>query len=579
MGVLTIYALAVLGAGMAVVGCFAGAGAPATIGSTLYMAVAWGSFLGLAALFVQARRTRWQTVMEWLLLAGILGIVANALLSLVDAELSLPLAARYLLTGGLVGLPTQLEALGLRPGQWVPPLVLLTGMVAVGALLSNRFRGALCVGHAAHRWSVLAGLIACAAGSAWMTRGRLSPSPFESRAVPVFRVGSPAMPLAQEAAGGFRTNGPHLLFIVIESLRGDMLDHETAPHLWALRQEAVRSADAVSAANATHVTWHALFNRASPLSYGPRARHLMEGSPLVRCLQSAGYAIHVCGGSNLGYYDADTAFFGADHRLTASFADGRFYPSMSIGDRDATAVASVCARINEAPSRPQALFVFLESTHHDYAWATDFQPPFAPYLTWDTLDYFTREPKCLLLLTNRYRNSIRYVDSLVGRMLAAARESGTWDRWALFVTGDHGEEFREKGHLFHASALTREQTTVPVFLRLPGVPPGRPNGAVFSHHAATILLDRYLREGPASASAPLPPYALCVAGNLGASPTSFFIADGTRKFMFERTQSAYADDLVALVAVLDFNDNPLPMLDADRHEAWQRLSAFFTRVE
>jgi hypothetical protein len=70
-----------------------------------------------------------------------------------------------------------------------------------------------------------------------------------------------------------------------------------------------------------------------------------------------------------------------------------------------------------------------------------------------------------------------------------------------------------------------------------------------------------------------------VAGNLGASPTSFFIADGTRKFMFERTQSAYADDLVALVAVLDFNDNPLPMLDADRHEAWQRLSAFFTRVE
>jgi membrane-anchored protein YejM (alkaline phosphatase superfamily) len=58
------------------------------------------------------------------------------------------------------------------------------------------------------------------------------------------------MPLAQEAAGGFRTNGPHLLFIVIESLRGDMLDHETAPHLWALRQEAVRSADAVSASDA-----------------------------------------------------------------------------------------------------------------------------------------------------------------------------------------------------------------------------------------------------------------------------------------------------------------------------------------
>jgi membrane-anchored protein YejM (alkaline phosphatase superfamily) len=40
------------------------------------------------------------------------------------------------------------------------------------------------------------------------------------------------------------------------------------------------------------------------------------------------------------------------------------------------------------------------------------------------------------------------------------------------VTGDHGEEFMEKGRWGHASAYSEEQTRVPLLLYVPGHAPG-----------------------------------------------------------------------------------------------------------
>jgi hypothetical protein len=42
----------------------------------------------------------------------------------------------------------------------------------------------------------------------------------------------------------------------------------------------------------------------------------------------------------------------------------------------------------------------------------------------------------------------------------------------VVVTGDHGEEFRQKGHIGHGSHVTREQIHVPAVWLGPGVPKG-----------------------------------------------------------------------------------------------------------
>ncbi|HTX64916.1 MAG TPA: sulfatase-like hydrolase/transferase, partial [Opitutaceae bacterium] len=70
---------------------------------------------------------------------------------------------------------------------------------------------------------------------------------------------------------------------------------------------------------------------------------------------------------------------------------------------------------------------------------------------------------------NRARNSAYEVDRKLDDFLR-------WERQVrgreplLFVTGDHGEEFREHGRVGHGSEVTEEQVHVPLVVSGPGVP-------------------------------------------------------------------------------------------------------------
>ena len=55
-----------------------------------------------------------------------------------------------------------------------------------------------------------------------------------------------------------------------------------------------------------------------------------------------------------------------------------------------------------------------------------------------------------LMITNRYRNSIAYLDSLLSELLAKVGESKR--PTILLLSGDHGEEFWEFGFLGHGKA-------------------------------------------------------------------------------------------------------------------------------
>jgi len=71
-------------------------------------------------------------------------------------------------------------------------------------------------------------------------------------------------------------------------------------------------------------------------------------------------------------------------------------------------------------------------------------------------------------LWNRYRNSVRYADRLLGGLVAALRRDGLLDRLILIVTGDHGESLLEDGLLAHGNSFHDMQVRVPLLLRYPG---------------------------------------------------------------------------------------------------------------
>jgi membrane-anchored protein YejM (alkaline phosphatase superfamily) len=71
-------------------------------------------------------------------------------------------------------------------------------------------------------------------------------------------------------------------------------------------------------------------------------------------------------------------------------------------------------------------------------------------------------------IANRARNAAHFLDAELDKVLGAIeRKRGRMP--IVFFTGDHGEEFRQKGHIGHGSAVTSEQVHVPMVVFGDGV--------------------------------------------------------------------------------------------------------------
>jgi hypothetical protein len=66
-----------------------------------------------------------------------------------------------------------------------------------------------------------------------------------------------------------------------------------------------------------------------------------------------------------------------------------------------------------------------------------------------------------------YELNAAYADDLLGKMVAALRRSGQWERTLLVVTSDHGEEFGEMEQIAHGGNLGRQLVEVPLMIKLP----------------------------------------------------------------------------------------------------------------
>jgi Sulfatase len=71
------------------------------------------------------------------------------------------------------------------------------------------------------------------------------------------------------------------------------------------------------------------------------------------------------------------------------------------------------------------------------------------------------------LFWTMYRLNVAWADQRLGRLLAALRQSGAWDRTLLVVTSTHGEEFGEKGQILNGGNLGRQLLEVPFAVKLP----------------------------------------------------------------------------------------------------------------
>ncbi len=258
---------------------------------------------------------------------------------------------------------------------------------------------------------------------------------------------------------------PDVLFVVAESLPAEHLSPVTMPNLWRRAQGGALFERHYAAASSTN---YSLFT----LMYGLQAQKLeaIVGAGrrpvLFPALAAGGYQVKVLAASCVDWMDLkDTVFGGVPVDDLKTWCDDVKPP-----DRDETMIAAADAFAAKAdPARPLFLFLFFFGTHFNY-FHDEVDRIALP--EWDGVDALKATAAPGEHVQNRARNAAHKLDRILEDFLARFERRRGKAPLVVF-TGDHGEEFRQKGHIGHGSAVTSEQIHVPAVWFGPGVPKGR----------------------------------------------------------------------------------------------------------
>lgn len=253
----------------------------------------------------------------------------------------------------------------------------------------------------------------------------------------------------------------NLLWIVVESFRFDAISAEGTPYLFGHREEFQLRLDRNhwSGGNATRAGVFTMFTGVA--AYHANAfRKARLRFPFLTLLAEDGYRIRIGKGS---YFN----FGGLRPFLPPEtiLAQNDVLP-LAEGDR-AMVDAFLLDYEGRKSAAPSLDVLTFESSHWPYEYPAGhavFEP--APQRL-GISDYLLPEAQ-VRRIHNRYGNSCHFVDSEIARVLERLRRSGALEHTVVIVTGDHGEEFRERGQLAHAGGMNDFQGRVPLWIHFPG---------------------------------------------------------------------------------------------------------------
>ncbi len=375
---------------------------------------------------------------------------------------------------------------------------------------------------------------------------------------------------------------PDIFLFIVESLREDFLTEATSPHLTAFKRESGFSFEkALSSGNGTQPSWYSLFF-SEPALFWEGIFHKIQGSPALVHMKQLGYAIHVLTSSRLGFYNMDTTLFGKDQHLTDSFT---FFGTDKVSTRyeaDKALIGGLCDQVQDGKGG-RLFIIFLDSTHFGYSLPKDEILPFSPYP--ESISYLGAlySKEALNGIKNRYKNAIYSVDKLFGKFMHTLKSSKGWESSIVVFTADHGEEFYEHGHLFHASNLDREQTRIPLVMKLgnskthlsPNLKKICSHEDVFAtlfHHLQKEGGQENFRNGLSLLSDKEHHYVSVARFNFNNPPTVFLMQGENFKAVLakEEKSSIFHCKKFKILSVTDSEDNPLDWAPSKIDEELQR---------
>lgn len=341
----------------------------------------------------------------------------------------------------------------------------------------------------------------------------------------------------------------NIIFVIAESLRASDFNISTAPQISALGLNEIQAQNHFSSGNCTHFGLFSLFYGLNPYYF--HDFRLSKQPPVgVQLLRENGYDIYATLSRTMQWYDLDKFMFGPTFSA--------FQPNLESSvesDRAVTDKAISIAQQYNTSSKRYLNFVYYYATHADYQHPDEISP-FQPELKGriNFADQYLRDKRGVLI--NRYKNSIRFIDHEVNRLIGELKKSGAWDNTIVVFTGDHGEEFFEDNKYGHNSGLNTYQTHVPFIMHVPGHAPVIVNKLTSHLDVFQTILD--MMQSPPEIQANYQGTNLLTAGSnpvtIGMAhyqrPQSYAILNGDRRTIID-----LADGAPRLESVTDLNGN------------------------
>jgi len=260
---------------------------------------------------------------------------------------------------------------------------------------------------------------------------------------------------------GARIERPRdVVMIVLESFRWDLVSEEGTPYLARLGERCLHPELHYASGANTLAGLFGLLHGLSMFHFPGVKESLQQPLPLA-LLGRLGYERRLYRGFDLAYTELGERFF--EGTIDRDVAE----PGGDAVRADAALVEQLL-RLRRAGAGPRFDLLVLYATHWGYVYPPAFErflPVAPPDLPLGNATGASPLRAWAEGLKNRQRNAAAYLDSLLGPLLeqlAAEAEPPL-----VVVTGDHGEEFFERGRLGHTWDVNDEMVRVPLWICLP----------------------------------------------------------------------------------------------------------------
>ena len=241
-----------------------------------------------------------------------------------------------------------------------------------------------------------------------------------------------------------------MVWLVAESWRADSLNPRVMPQTSAFAERAQRFDNHFSGGNGTRIGMFSQFYGLPANLWFP-VLDARVGSPLIDVLQQQQYQMKLFTSAKFSYPEFDkTLFVKVPAEQMQAFDQGHSW------QRDRKNVEDLLQFIDQrAPTKPFMTFMFFESPHANYEFPPEsvIEPGYLLDFSYASMDL----ERDIQGIYKRYLNSVHHLDSQIARITEHLQAKGLLDNTMIVITGDHGEEFMEKGRWGHNSTFGDEQ--------------------------------------------------------------------------------------------------------------------------